>query len=113
MRIYVAGPISTSGEPGPNVHQAAQAAAELRLAGLMPFVPHVNLLLHLVRPDVPISLWMEWDLSWLELCDGLLRLPGHSRGADLEVARALELGLPVFDNVLDAITWGQAKRRVR
>jgi hypothetical protein len=34
----------------------------------------------------------------LERCDAVLRLPGASRGADLDVARARALGLPVcFD----------------
>src|SRR5437868_6760961 len=31
----------------------------------------------------------------LECCDAVLRIPGESRGADMEVARARELGLPV------------------
>jgi hypothetical protein len=32
----------------------------------------------------------------LQHCDAVLRIPGDSRGADLDVARALELGLPVY-----------------
>jgi hypothetical protein len=32
----------------------------------------------------------------LGCCDAVLRIPGGSRGADLDVARALELGLPVY-----------------
>ena len=32
----------------------------------------------------------------LSRCDAVLRLPGESRGADLDVARAHELGLPVY-----------------
>lgn len=32
----------------------------------------------------------------LECCDALLRIPGESRGADLDVALAQELGLPVY-----------------
>lgn len=35
----------------------------------------------------------------LSQCDCLLRIPGASRGADLDVAKAQELGLPVFTNV--------------
>lgn len=35
----------------------------------------------------------------LERCDALLRLPGESRGADMDVARARELGLPVVASV--------------
>jgi hypothetical protein len=35
----------------------------------------------------------------LERCDALLRLPGASRGADMDVARARALGLPVYASV--------------
>jgi hypothetical protein len=32
----------------------------------------------------------------LERCDAVLRVPGESRGADLDVARARAVGLPVY-----------------
>jgi len=35
----------------------------------------------------------------LQRCDAVLRIPGASRGADLDVARARELGLPVYNDV--------------
>jgi hypothetical protein len=35
----------------------------------------------------------------LSRCDAVLRLPGASRGADMDVAHARELGLPVFTSV--------------
>jgi hypothetical protein len=35
----------------------------------------------------------------LECCDAVLRIPGESRGADLDVDRARELGLPVYADV--------------
>jgi hypothetical protein len=35
----------------------------------------------------------------LECCDAVLRIPGDSRGADLDVARARRLGLPVYTDV--------------
>ena len=37
----------------------------------------------------------------LERCDAVLRIPGESRGADLDVARARELGLTIFESVDD------------
>ena len=101
MKIYIAGPWSTSGEPGPNLHAAANAAAELLERGHFPFVPHTVWILHAVRPDVPITKWIEWDLAWLQDCDALLRLPGKSRGADLEVALANEIGIPVYESIED------------
>ena len=35
----------------------------------------------------------------IERCDAILRIPGDSRGADLDVARARSLGLPVYTRV--------------
>jgi hypothetical protein len=35
----------------------------------------------------------------LACCDAVLRIPGESRGADLDVARARRLGLPIFTDV--------------
>ena len=35
----------------------------------------------------------------LSRCDAVLRIPGASRGADQDVARAREMGLPVFTSV--------------
>jgi len=35
----------------------------------------------------------------LQRCDAVLRIPGESRGADLDVARARALGLPIYSSV--------------
>lgn len=35
----------------------------------------------------------------LERCDAVLRIPGASKGADLDVQRARELGLPVYFDI--------------
>jgi hypothetical protein len=35
----------------------------------------------------------------IELCDAVLRIPGASKGADLDVARARARGLPVYTKV--------------
>lgn len=37
----------------------------------------------------------------LQRCDAVLRIPGASRGADMDVARAQALGLPVYHRVED------------
>lgn len=37
------------------------------------------------------------------MADALLRLPGESLGADLEVQRAEEIGIPVFKTIADLI----------
>lgn len=35
----------------------------------------------------------------LKRCDAVLRLPGASRGADMDVARARALGLPIYHHI--------------
>jgi hypothetical protein len=37
----------------------------------------------------------------MECCDAVLRIPAESRGADLDVARARALGLPVYTDVAE------------
>jgi len=44
---------------------------------------------------------MEIDLPWLGAADAVLRLPGESLGAEIEVAEARQLGIPVFTTVAD------------
>lgn len=93
-RIYVAGPYS-QGDVVINVRQAVIAADMLRNAGFTPFVPHLSHLWHTISPR-PYEDWLAMDLEWLEVCDALLRLPGESKGADMEVVRAMTLEIPVF-----------------
>ena len=92
--IYIAGPY-TNGDPVLNVRKAIEAADELRELGYVPFIPHLCHLWHLISPH-EYEYWMLYCFEWLERCDGLLRLPGESEGADREVDRMLILGKPVF-----------------
>lgn len=81
--LYVAGPY-TSGDPAENVHRAVKLATYLMDSGLAwPLVPHLSHLWHLISPR-PYSDWIALDQALLERCDGLIRLPGVSTGADGE-----------------------------
>jgi hypothetical protein len=53
------------------------------------------------HPGDPIFQVYQYPVAHrlLERCDAVLRIPGASRGADLDVARALELGLPVYRDI--------------
>ena len=92
--IYVAGPY-TGGDPVLNVRKAIEAGEQLIALGFVPFIPHLSHLWHLVSSH-DIEYWYSYDIEWLIKCDALLRLPGDSKGADAEVALALELDIPVF-----------------
>jgi hypothetical protein len=100
-KIYVSGPL-TEGDRLLNVRNAILAANILLEAGDFPFCPHLTIMWDLIIPQ-SYDTWMRWDLTWLESCDALLRLPGPSKGADIEVAKAKDLKLPVYYNIEDLL----------
>lgn len=128
LRVYIAGPIS-KGDLLHNVNQATAAFVELARAGFAPFCPHWSVYSKPAEEGLTgwgrISVfcwatvqgndqmshsdWLNVDLPWVEVSDAVLRLPGESTGADREVARASEMGIPVFHSVADLIAWGRAK----
>ena len=95
--VYVASPY-THGDAALNVRAQIEAAENLVGIGYLPYVPLLDRLWHLMSPH-GYEYWASMSLAWLELCDAVLRLPGESAGADAEVARALELGMPVYYSI--------------
>ncbi len=95
--VFVAAP-NSRGNVSRNVQAAIVAGEQLLAAGFVPFVPHLCHLWDLVS-EHDYETWMRYTLAWVERCDALVRLPGESPGADREVARAVELGRPVFRSV--------------
>ncbi len=117
-RIYIAGPIS-KGDLTENVNRATAAFVALAKAGFAPFCPHwscyaspaTRVSEHVVSnlgtvhgsEEMQHADWMGVDLAWVAVSDGVLRLPGESTGADLEVSLAIERGLPVFLSVAEVV----------
>jgi len=97
MRVYIAGPY-THPDPVVNTHNAIMAGDEVARLGHIPFIPHLNIQWHIVCPH-DSDFWCEYDLKWLELCDVLLRLPGKSYGADLEVQYARKRNIRVIYDI--------------
>lgn len=97
MRIYIASPY-TLGDTAENVRQQIFAAERLIEKGHTPFVPLLTHFWHFLSPHSH-AYWMKQDFDWLESCDAILRLSGKSVGADLEVSRAKELNLFVFNSL--------------
>jgi Domain of unknown function (DUF4406) len=94
MRIYIASPY-TQGEPLANVRRQIDAAEQLAAKGHVPILP----LLSHFWDDVyhhPWEFWIEQCLSHLVTADAVMRLPGVSVGADIEVREARNIGLPVY-----------------
>lgn len=116
--VYIAGPIS-KGDLYHNIDQAHEAGIALLKSGIPALVPHGSCFWgnrHREReqwgytPEVtPCGTtcedWYGMDLPLVRRCDAVLRLPGESRGADLEVAEAQKLGRPVFHSVDEVVAW--------
>lgn len=113
-RIYIAGPITlgTSEEFATNLTLAFQVAAKVFSEGHTPIIPHLTCFLGMqavaagdqVRIEAQKDAmgcgaepYMAVCYSLIDTCDELIRLPGKSVGADLEVAYAKKLGIDVND----------------
>jgi len=99
LKVYIAGPYS-QGDPIQNTRNAILAAEKVKARGHTPYIPHLNLLWHMVSPHDP-DFWYDYDLEWLPDCDALLRLPGKSQGADREVEEAKRWGRMIYYSIED------------
>jgi hypothetical protein len=97
--IFISGPY-TIGDVVDNIRYIVAAAEIIKSRGALPFVPHLFHLWHLISPH-EYEYWTEMDLEIIRHCQGILRIPGESRGADKEVEFALSLNIPVYDLVED------------
>lgn len=100
LLVYIAGPYSHP-DPllnGRNAILVAERIYDRSQHELVPVVPHTTMLWQLVAPHEDVDFWYEYDMKILARCDGLLRIPGESWGADEEVRFALARGIPVFHN---------------
>jgi hypothetical protein len=93
-KVYIASPY-TKGDHVENVNIQMDMYSELLDLGYLPFAPLYTHYIH-VRHHKDYDTWMAVDYEWIEVCDVLLRLPGESGGADLEVKHAEKMGIPVF-----------------
>lgn len=94
--IYIAAPYTS--DPDFNVGAAIKVAETLIEKGYIPFVPHLCHIWDQISHH-DYEYWMEYVMAWLKKCDAVLRVPGHSLGADREVELANELGKTVYFNL--------------
>lgn len=95
--VYIASPY-TKGSKENNVKKQIEAADLLRSYGFLPFWPLHSHYWHIECPH-DWQYWMDMDMEWVDRCDILLRLPGKSNGADIEVARAVSSGKKVYFDI--------------
>lgn len=108
LLILIAGPYrsGTDGDPAAiarNLARLEEAAAPLHRLGHIPMIGEWVALPVLRGLDAAEE--AEGDVMYdvaarlLQHCDGVLRLPGASTGADNDVAIARERGLPVYFSI--------------
>lgn len=106
LRIYIAGPYTGRDyeETCKNVNNAIDAALKLWQLGHYPYIPHLTHLVDLRAKETNVKMdwedYIEWDKSWLELCDALLFL-APSRGANIELEYAKKAGKLIFYKITD------------
>lgn len=107
-KVYIASPY-TIGDAGTNVKAQLDMAALLLDMGIIPFAPLLSHFLHMAHPRLHQE-WLEYDFEWVKSCDALLRLPGESKGGDMEVSVAKASNIPVFsglDNFDRLVDWAK------
>lgn len=101
-KVYVSSPLTSSGDPQENVAKAIEVGRELIAAGFSPILPQLTWHID-PHAEIPHETWMDVDLPWVLESDCLLRLPGESKGADIEVRAANEAGIPVYHSIGDLL----------
>lgn len=101
--IYISSPYSI-GDVGENVSRHMEAANIVMNMGHCPIAPLLTHFMHIVRPR-PYEDWMACDLELVKRCDIVWRLPGESKGADREMAAAIEAGIPVAESFAELQDW--------
>ena len=109
MRVFISAPYS-QGDEAANVRAAIDASEQIRAAGHSPLCPHLSHFWHIIYPNT----WEEWlrmDMEWLAVSDAVVRLPGDSVGAVMEVDKARELDIPIYYGVAALLACGRADQR--
>lgn len=106
-RVYVSGPI-TGGDRNWNQYQANVAHRRLLQAGFAVLNPMPTGVLPFAweKPEdggITHEEWLDSDKAWIAVSDMVYRLPGESKGADIEEAFANSIGVPVYTE--DTFPW--------
>jgi uncharacterized protein DUF4406 len=106
MKIYVAGPYSSESADVRlrNVNGAIDAGLSLFRLGHVPYIPHLTHYVDQRASEIGVPMewsdYIDWDLQWLKCCDALLFL-GESKGANVELHEAQQLGKLIFRSLAE------------
>ncbi len=81
-----------------NVYHSLDVADELLKKGHIPIAPLLFHFWNVVSPKSDEE-WLRLDKAYICMADCLLRLPGESKGADIECAYAEGRGMTVYHSI--------------
>jgi hypothetical protein len=102
IKVYIAGALNSDAIGYiKNMHRMIEWADKVRSAGFCVYVPCVDFLIGLQIGDYEYNDYFDNGQPWLEVSDCIFLVPGweNSKGTQMEIARANELGIPVFNNL--------------
>jgi len=104
IRVFIAGPYTTP-DPTANTETAIDAASTLRRASkyrIHPVIPHLSHY-QALRHEESYDMWLSGTLNDVTTCHALLRLPGHSPGAEQEIELAHKFEVDVYHSMSDLL----------
>ena len=105
--VYVAGPFrgKSHWDVAVNIRSAETLALEVWRKGAAALCPHSNTA-HF-QDAAPDHVWLDGDIEMLKRCDAVVLTHDwrRSSGARAEVKVAIELGIPVFENLSNFDMW--------
>lgn len=102
MKIYVASPLNAPDAAGylQNVSKMIKIANQIRKKGHAVYIPAFDLLLGIVDGEMTRDEFLDFNLSWVEVCDALY-FGGESKGTLIELCRAENLHKRIFYSIKD------------
>ncbi|MCK5017483.1 MAG: DUF4406 domain-containing protein [Candidatus Peribacteraceae bacterium] len=97
--IYLACPM-TKGNWTTNVRQCLQFAEELFTKGYTPIAPVLTWFWDIVHYHSHED-WLEYAFGLVAVSDAVLRVPGVSEGADMELDYAVRHDIPIYTDIND------------
>ena len=115
IKVYVAGRHSDDNVLGVlnNIRRGIQMCKDLLLMGFAPFCPwfdhqYILAMDQFEVETVTVGTFQASSMAWLEASDCVLVIPFRaetSKGTQSEIARAHEIGKPVFFSVEGLVEW--------
>lgn len=109
-RVYVAGAYNAPNiiEALDNMRRGMRMSVRVLMAGYAPFCPWTDYHYRLMQregEEVTRQMYHDQAIAWLEVSDAVMVMPNSetSTGTQAEIARAKELGIPVFYSLEELI----------